>query len=45
MAPSVCLVPAVGYRDFGNLEFSAPNVADQDLGSLFYFGAKWQIDF
>ena len=45
MAPSVYLVPEVGWRDFGSLEFSAPNVADQDIGSLFYFGAKWQINF
>ena len=45
LAPSVYLIPEVGYRDFGKLEFSAPNVADQDLGSLFYFGTKWQIDF
>jgi hypothetical protein len=45
VAPSVYLVPEVGYRDFGKLEFSTANTADEDLGSLFYFGAKWQIDF
>ena len=45
LAPSVYLVPEVGYRDFGKLKFSNPAIADQDLGSLFYFGAKWQIDF
>jgi hypothetical protein len=45
MAPSVYLIPEVGYRDFGDAKFSDPNVDDVDLGSLFYFGAKWQIDF
>jgi hypothetical protein len=45
LAPSVYLIPEVGYRDFGKAEFSAPNVDDRDLGSLFYAGAKWQIDF
>jgi len=45
LAPSVYLIPEVGWRDFGDLEVSAPNVPNQDLGSLFYFGAKWQIDF
>jgi len=45
MAPSVYLIPEVGYRDFGDLKFSTANTADIDLGSLFYFGAKWQIDF
>ncbi len=29
MAPSVYLIPEVGYRDFGNLEFSAPNIDDK----------------
>jgi hypothetical protein len=45
MAPSVYLIPEVGYRDFGDLKFSTANTPDIDLGSLFYFGAKWQIDF
>jgi hypothetical protein len=45
MAPSVYVIPAVGYRDFGKLEFSTANTPDTDLGSLFYAGVKWQIDF
>ena len=45
MAPSVYLIPEVGYRDFGDYKFSTANTPDVDLGSLFYFGAKWQIDF
>ena len=45
LAPSVYLIPEVGYRDFGKLKFSNPDFEDVDLGSLFYFGAKWQIDF
>ena len=43
MAKGVYLVPEVGYRDYGDLELR--NVPDQDLGSLWYAGAKWQIDF
>jgi len=45
MAPSVYLVPEVGFRDFGKIQYSAPNIGDKELGSLFYAGAKWQIDF
>ena len=45
MAPSVYLIPAVGWRDFGKIEYSAANKAVSDIGSLFYAGAKWQIDF
>ena len=45
MAPGVYLVPEVGFRDFGKLEFGEPGVEDADLGNLFYIGAKWQIDF
>ena len=45
MAPSVYLIPEVGYRDFGDYEYSNPNIADKNIGSLFYAGAKWQIDF
>jgi len=45
LAPSVYLVPEVGYRDFGDVKYSTANTPDVDLGSLFYFGAKWQIDF
>lgn len=44
MAPSVYLVPEVGYRDYGDLEFGGI-LPDQDLGSAWYAGAKWQIDF
>ena len=45
MAPGVYLVPEVGFRDFGKLEFGEPDVEDADLGNLFYIGAKWQINF
>ena len=39
MAPGVFLIPEVGMRDFGN------NPEDEDQGSSFYLGAKWQINF
>jgi hypothetical protein len=43
LAKGVYLVPEVGYRDFGDFE---PAIGpEQDLGSRFYAGAKWQIDF
>ena len=44
MAPGVFLVPEVGYRSFGEVKFedATPNF---DLGNLWYFGAKWQINF
>ena len=48
MAPGVYIVPEIGYRDFGKDEGDRPpfSVAPQtDNGSLFYAGAKWQIDF
>jgi hypothetical protein len=48
MAPGVYLVPEIGYRDFGKEEGDKPIgfvIPDTDLGSLFYAGAKWQIDF
>jgi hypothetical protein len=48
LAKGVYIVPEVGYRDFGKAKFDTPfflNVPDVDLGSLFYAGAKWQIDF
>ncbi|MGB5616673.1 MAG: hypothetical protein WBM78_07530, partial [Desulfobacterales bacterium] len=48
MAPGVYIVPEIGYRDFGKDEGDRPpfSVApDTDNGSLFYAGAKWQIDF
>ena len=43
MAKGVYLVPEVGYRDFGDLEGDVEG--KQDLGSLWYAGAKWQINF
>ena len=39
MAPGVYIVPEVGMYEFGN------NPEDEDQGSQFYLGAKWQIDF
>ena len=47
MAPGVFLIPEVGYRDFGDIEYTgfAADPDDLDLGNLFYFGAKWQINF
>jgi hypothetical protein len=44
LAKGVYLVPEVGYRDYGDLEFGN-NLPDLDLGSLWYAGAKWQINF
>jgi hypothetical protein len=48
LAKGVYIVPEVGYRDFGKAKIDTPFyiiVPDVDLGSLFYAGAKWQIDF
>ena len=45
MAPGGFLVPEVGFRDFGKVEFGDPDEPDADLGNLFYIGAKWQINF
>ena len=39
LAPGVYIIPEAGYRDFGN------NPQDEDQGTQFYLGAKWQIDF
>jgi hypothetical protein len=39
LAPGVYIIPEVGYYDLDN------NVASDDAGSLFYLGAKWQINF
>jgi hypothetical protein len=39
MAPGVYLMPEIGYIDWGK------NTSDQDTGTTFYAGAKWQIDF
>jgi hypothetical protein len=44
LAKGVYLVPEVGFRDYGELEGN-PAEPNQDLGGLFYAGAKWQIDF
>jgi len=48
MAPGVYIIPEIGYRDFGKEEGDRPIgfvIPNTDLGSLFYAGAKWQIDF
>jgi hypothetical protein len=39
LAPGVALIPEVGYYDLDN------NATGGDAGSLFYLGAKWQINF
>jgi len=39
LAPGVYVVPEIGYIDFMD------DVADNDEGSQFWLGAKWQIDF
>jgi hypothetical protein len=44
MAKGVYVIPEVGFRDYGELEGN-PAEPNQDLGGLFYAGAKWQIDF
>jgi len=44
MAKGVYVIPEVGFRDYGELEGN-PAEPNQDLGSLSYAGAKWQIDF
>ena len=43
LAPGVYVVPEIGYRDYGELKVTGK--ADEDLGGLFYFGAKWEINF
>jgi len=43
MAKGVYLVPEVGFRNYGDLEGDVEGKVD--LGSLWYAGAKWQIDF
>jgi hypothetical protein len=40
LAPGVFLIPEVGYFDFGD-----DLQDDEDRGSQWYAGAKWQIDF
>jgi hypothetical protein len=48
VAKGVYIVPEIGYRDFGKDEGDRPPfivAPDTDNGSLFYAGAKWQIDF
>jgi hypothetical protein len=44
VAEGVYVIPEVGFRDYGHLEGN-PAEPNQDLGGLFYTGAKWQIDF
>jgi hypothetical protein len=39
LAPGVFLIPEVGYRSLGNTP------EDDDQGSQFYLGGKWQINF
>jgi hypothetical protein len=39
LAPGVYLIPEIGYYDFDK------DYADNDAGSLWYAGGKWQIDF
>jgi len=39
LAPGVFVIPEIGYYDFDN------NVEDAEVGSLFYLGGKWQINF
>jgi hypothetical protein len=39
LAPGVYVVPEVGYYDYMD------DVAGNDQGRQYYFGAKWQIDF
>jgi hypothetical protein len=39
LAPGVFIIPEVGMLAFGN------NPEDDDQGSQFYLGAKWQINF
>jgi hypothetical protein len=39
LAPGVYLIPEIGYYDFDT------DYADNDAGSLWYAGGKWQIDF
>jgi len=43
LAKGVYLIPEVGYRDYG--DFEGDIEGKQDLGNLWYAGAKWQIDF
>jgi hypothetical protein len=48
LAKGVYIIPEIGYRDFGKDKFDKPFyivAPDVDNGSLFYAGAKWQIDF
>jgi hypothetical protein len=43
LADGVFIVPEVGMYDFGDLEVTG--LPDTELGSVTYFGAKWQINF
>ena len=47
LAPGVSITPEIGRLDLGDLETDIPGVSipDQDLGTLTYYMAKFQIDF
>lgn len=40
---NVFIVPEIGFIDYGDLEISGE--PDEDLGSAWYLGIKWQINF
>ena len=42
LAPGVFIIPEVGYYDLDNV---ASDVAKREAGSMWYGGAKWQINF
>ena len=42
LAPGVAVIPEFGYYDYGQ---TLADVANDDDGSQWYLGAKWQIDF
>jgi hypothetical protein len=42
LAPGVWIIPEVGYFEWDRVTVKIP---DDELGSQFYLGAKWQIDF
>jgi hypothetical protein len=43
LAPSVYVVPEIGYLDYG--KGTTESGINQELGNQWYVGAKWQIDF
>ena len=42
LAPGVWIIPEAGYFDFDSVPV---DINDNDAGSSFYVGAKWQLDF